>query len=151
MSETKLLLQVREFHRLANAPILYAPELPSCERLRLRQRLLNEETLEFAVAAGAPRWLVWIASKVLALATLLTSRGRADLVQMVDGLCDVEYITKGSFIECGVSDVPCLDEVHSSNLSKFPTVTRSDGKVMKPKHYRKPDLGRVLCEQGWRP
>jgi predicted HAD superfamily Cof-like phosphohydrolase len=72
-----------------------------------------------------------------------------DFVGMVDGLVDIAYIVQGTLVELGVDFDSCWEEVHSSNMTKVNPETgevkrREDGKILKPKSYRKPNLKKVI-------
>jgi predicted HAD superfamily Cof-like phosphohydrolase len=78
-----------------------------------------------------------------------------DFVEFIDGLADQVYILFGTALECGVNLQLVLEEVHRSNMSKLDEngkpIIREDGKVLKGPNYFKPDIRRVLIEQGWTP
>lgn len=50
----------------------------------------------------------------------------------------------------GVGLLSCFEEVQASNLSKRGGGRRADGKILKGPNFRKPDLRRILVQQGWR-
>jgi predicted HAD superfamily Cof-like phosphohydrolase len=150
---TKLRHQVAHFHELAGQPILDRPQVPSEERVRLRLRLIAEEFCELLEACGYPK----TAGKVTELiADTITdddglTRGCVDLVEVADALADLDYVIEGTRLEFGINGEPIADEVHRSNLSKFPTTVDERGKVKKSDHFSQPDIGRCLREQGWEP
>jgi len=69
-----------------------------------------------------------------------------DKVAVLDALCDIQYILDGTFLELGFGNWKQLafTEVHNSNMSKLgedgKPIYREDGKILKGKNYRKPDL-----------
>ncbi|TPG17406.1 hypothetical protein EAH86_10380 [Pedococcus bigeumensis] len=124
---------VYAFHRAFDLPRRAAPVSPSLGEvedslLRLRERLLEEETTEYMVASH-----------------------RRDLIGMADALADIVYVAYGTAISLGLDLDLLLDEVHRSNMSKLDEhgepVLRDDGKVMKSPRYEKPRIAATLNAQ----
>lgn len=73
-----------------------------------------------------------------------------DLIEVLDALCDIQYVLDGTFLEFGLHDQKqgAMEEVHASNMSKLGAdgrpVLREDGKVQKGPDFRRPDLARIL-------
>lgn len=73
-----------------------------------------------------------------------------DLVQVLDALCDIQYVLDGTFLEFGLHHLKeqAFAEVHSSNMSKLgkdgQPILRGDGKVLKGPNFSPPDLAKVL-------
>ena len=125
--------QVYAFHRAFDLPRRAVPVSPSLGEvddslLRLRERLLEEETTEYMVASH-----------------------RRDLVGMADALADIVYVAYGTAISLGLDLDLLLDEVHRSNMSKLDgrgrPVLRDDGKVMKSPRYEKPRIAVTIETQ----
>ena len=97
MKKIDSLSQVAEFHKTFDAPILEKPQIPSEQRCELRVNLLQEELNELKQA---------IEDK--------------DIVEIVDALCDLQYVLSGAVLEFGLGDkfVELFDEVQRSNMSK---------------------------------
>lgn len=127
---TRVAANVFAFHRAFGLPAQTVPSLDgvSNEILRLRERLLDEETGEFALASH-----------------------RRDLVGMADALADVVYVAYGTAATLGLDLDRVLDEVHRANMSKLDEdgrpVLRHDGKVLKSPRYRPPDVVGVVATQ----
>ena len=127
---TRVAAHVFAFHRAFGLPAQTLPSLDgvSNEMLRLRERLLDEEAGEFALASY-----------------------RRDLVGMADALADVVYVAYGTAATLGLDLDLILDEVHRANMSKLDDdgrpVLRDDGKVLKSPRYRPPDVAGVLATQ----
>ena len=72
-----------------------------------------------------------------------------NLLEVVDALTDILYVTYGAGHAFGIDLDECFHEVHRSNLSKlgedFKPIKREDGKVLKPDTYSPPDLKTVLA------
>ncbi|MDK3019658.1 nucleoside triphosphate pyrophosphohydrolase family protein [Pseudodonghicola flavimaris] len=118
---------VRAWHEAFGVPVAGTPGLPA-QRAAMRLALLEEEVAELraAVATG-------------------------DLVEVLDALCDIQYVLDGTFLEFGLhrQKAPAMAEVHRSNMSKLGAdgrpVLRADGKVLKGPAFSPPDLAAVLA------
>ena len=118
--------QVREWHENFNAPVLNEPALPEGRR-ELRLSLLEEEIKELREAVEA-----------------------GDMVEVLDALCDIQYVLDGAFLEVGLHQVKyrAFAEVQASNMSKLgedgKPILREDGKILKGPNFRPPDLAQFL-------
>lgn len=119
---------VREFHDrfgIANAAQV-SGSLPA-EVVRLRHRLMAEETEEYLEAAL-----------------------NNDSVEIADALGDQLYILCGTILSHGMQDVieRVFLEIQASNMSKLGAdgkpIYREDGKVMKGPGYFRPNIASVL-------
>jgi predicted HAD superfamily Cof-like phosphohydrolase len=112
---------VREFHEAFELPAPVRPTLNGFPGA-LRVRLIEEEAEEFreAVAHG-------------------------DLVEMVDALCDLLYVTYGAAVSLGVDLDPFFAEVHKSNMAKRGAGKRADGKQLKPDGWEPPRIADLLA------
>ncbi len=117
---------VREWHNAFGVPVVDVPSIPS-ERAQMRLAILEEEVTELRAAVEAD-----------------------DLVEVLDALCDIQYVLDGTFLEFGFHELKQdgMAEVHASNMSKLGAdgrpVLREDGKVLKGPNFRRPDLARLL-------
>lgn len=117
---------VREWHEAFDVPVVDAPGIPE-SRLQMRLAILEEEVAELRAAAEA-----------------------GDMVEVLDALCDIQYVLDGTFLEFGLHGVKgkAMVEVHASNMSKLGIdgrpVLREDGKVLKGPHFFPPDLASLL-------
>ncbi len=118
--------QVREWHENFNAPVLDRPALPEGRR-ELRLSLLEEEIGELREAVEA-----------------------GDMVEVLDALCDIQYVLDGAFLEFGLHSVKdaAFAEVQASNMSKLgedgKPILREDGKILKGPNFRPPNLAQFL-------
>lgn len=119
---------VREWHDAFDLPVVEAPSIPEA-RAQMRLAILEEEVAELrdAVEAG-------------------------DMVEVLDALCDIQYVLDGTFLEFGLHrlKVAAMAEVHNSNMSKLGAngrpVLREDGKVLKGPDFFPPNLAVLLAD-----
>jgi len=155
MSELKIVCDIWEFHRAGEVPALAIPGFPSQERIDLRKSLIQEEVGE-----------------------TLKALDERDLVEVADGIADSIVVLVGTALELGIDLTAVWDEVHRSNMAKFPEcpkcwgsgqvgvdeehdrrchacggrgtqlLRRDDGKIMKPEGWTAPDITSILKAQG---
>lgn len=116
---------VAEFHRALDIPIGQAAAI---RRPELRASLIEEEAAETCAAIRA-----------------------GDLVEAVDGFCDLLCVVYGAAVEFGIDLAPFWREVHKTNMAKVGGPVREDGKRLKPEGWKPPqiaDLLRTLCDCG---
>jgi len=82
---------VEAFHHALHIPV---EKIPGIRRGELRARLIEEESAETAAAIRA-----------------------GDLVEAIDGLCDLLCVTYGAALEFGVDLRPFWAEVHRTSLA----------------------------------
>jgi predicted HAD superfamily Cof-like phosphohydrolase len=111
---------VAAFHRRFGNPPPDRPDLAAFPG-QLRVSLIAEESAEFAAAVAD-----------------------GDLVEMVDALCDLLYVTYGAAVDLGVDLEPFFAEVHRSNMAKVGGTRRADGKWLKPAGWTPPDVAGLL-------
>ena len=120
---------VKSWHEHFRVPVLDEPELPA-DRVGMRLSILEEEVQELRAAVEA-----------------------GDMVEVLDALCDIQYVLDGNFLEFGLHDVKqeAFSEVHASNMSKLgedgQPVLREDGKVLKGPNFFRPDLSKFLKKE----
>lgn len=122
----KTQIQVMQFMQRAGQEIPLRPQLRSTSYDILRYKLIKEE-----------------------LGELMDAQTDQDLVEIADALGDLLYVVYGAALGYGIDLEPVMEEIHFSNMSKFPVTTREDGKVQKGPNYVPPDLDTVLSKQGW--
>jgi predicted HAD superfamily Cof-like phosphohydrolase len=120
--EAEALALVGEFHKTFNHPLLYSPIVPTKPRQELRVELIRSELaeLEAAMAAG-------------------------DKVEVLDALCDLQYVLSGTVHECGMGLIfeEAFREVHRSNMSK--TCATEQEAMDSVKFYETSELCREPC------
>jgi predicted HAD superfamily Cof-like phosphohydrolase len=112
---------VQDFHRKFELPMSEKPEFRD---ETLRMSLIMEEVLELEDAVNA-----------------------SSMVDAIDALCDLLYVTYGAATAWGIDLEPFFLEVHRSNMRKERGNFRGDGKLLKPPSWRPPELGPLLEEQ----
>jgi hypothetical protein len=76
---------------------------------------------------------------------------RRHIGDIADGGADLVWVVKGLFTTLGINFDQVWEEIRASNMSKVvdgKVIRREDGKILKPDTYFKPDIDRVLKEQG---
>jgi hypothetical protein len=106
------------FHLALDVPVF---DTPAIRRPELRASLIEEEAKETVEAIRS-----------------------GDLVEAIDGLCDLIYVAYGAANEFGVDLEPFWDEVQRSNMKKVGGSVREDGKRLKPPDWKPPDIAGVL-------
>jgi predicted HAD superfamily Cof-like phosphohydrolase len=119
---------VKEFHEAFGHKV--APAEITIKDLELRQRLLEEEF-----------------SEVLECMWELNDLGldnKSWRLGLLKEICDLQYVLSGLAVELGLDVEKAFRRVHKSNMSKLDDngkpVYREDGKVLKSKNYKAPNL-----------
>lgn len=148
--QTEQQRRIEKFMRDANQNVRAEPQMPSSEERILRAKLILEEAIETCVALGV----------------ILTYDGNGEiagdgdvkftaydesfnLVEAVDGCCDVMVVTIGTLSCIGVGDVHVMNEVLDANDRKMTGEIRPDGKRLKPEGWQPPNIEGELVRQGW--
>ena len=138
---------VEEFMRHARQDVPDRPHVPSPEARILRAKLLYEETMETIAALGVSvQHIFEDANAEGEIAPRFVIDGDPDLVEIIDGCCDIAVVTTGTLSACGVPDEPFQQAVNANNLAKFGPghSWREDGKLIKPPGHKPPDLHGIL-------
>ena len=82
------------------------------------------------------------------LSELTEAMNNKDLLEVVDALTDILYVTYGAGHAFGINLDKCFEEVQNSNMSKLDEngkpIYNEHGKVMKGPKYFKPDLSKFV-------
>lgn len=140
------------------------PTIPDDATAILRSRLLFEEAME-TIVKGYGVDVIFVDKETGKEITFkiakkneasnfeakLVKNRPVNLVEVIDGHCDVSVVNTGGMISCGVEDKPFLEMVDENNLKKFlPGHTFDEyGKLIKPPNHPKPDIEGELVRQGW--
>jgi len=114
--EPKALNSVADFHNTFNLPVLNEPQIPSQKRCDLRINLIEEELNELKEAIA-----------------------ENDIIEVIDALCDIQYVLSGAILEFGFGEKfkDFFDEVQRSNMSKTcKSIDEADATV---NHYKEKD------------
>ncbi len=117
---------VREFCRdVVQAPT--SPAKPELREATLRARLIAEEAAETVVGLVGDE----VAHDILlefAKACHFAPYREPDIVEAVDGLCDLLYVVYGTAEAIGVDLEPFFERVHASNMKKQNKAVDKHGK-----------------------
>lgn len=142
---------VHEFHSIYGLPIAHNSNVGTVEYRQLRARLILEEAIEFALAAGLDIWCT--DTKFITHIddlTIVESKNRPipNLIEMADGLGDLDYVVQGANLVFGLPSEDIFTEIHRSNMSKLDDngnpIIRVDGKILKGPNYFKPRIAKIL-------
>ena len=117
--------QVKDFHVKQGCCIGSYPAVPDCSTVKLRVKLLWEESEE-----------------------LLTGLREEDLVKIADGAADLCYVVIGLCVSYGIYLPDIWEAVHAANMLK--EGTQESGKAKKPDGFEHPDIEKILREQSIR-
>lgn len=109
--------QVMEFHRKFGVKFERHPTLPGEALAKFRSDLIKEESKEFRKAVLED----------------------FDMIDAIDALCDILYVTFGAANAMGVDLEKHFDAVHRANMRKVGGPTREDGKILKPEGWEPPN------------
>lgn len=147
-------LAVDEFMTRAGQHLPDKPTIPDAATRILRAKLIMEEALETIKAMGVMLWCDEDPSVKLQyddMGFTAMTEDKVNLVEVVDGCCDIAVVTTGTLSAFGVSNLGPQRLVDESNLAKFGEggYCREDGKWIKPPNWQPPNLLRELIRQGW--
>lgn len=130
----------------ANQACPNSPTSPSFEVRHLRARLILEEALETIRALGlivAYPEPIYGWREVTCESVDISNDGDCDLVELADGLADLQVVTLGTAVACGIDLEPVFDEVMRSNNSKWWTSSELDSEAFNADYqFERVDLGR---------
>jgi predicted HAD superfamily Cof-like phosphohydrolase len=115
---------VKQFHDKFNAHIGAKPKVPTLEVVELRKTLLEEEFHE-----------------------VMDALKEENLNEIAKELCDLIVIVCGTAVSYGINLNPVWDLVHKSNMAKTGGGNRTDGKILKPEGWKKPDIALEIKRQ----
>lgn len=141
---------VAMFHIACDIPVLSTPTIPSYQRIKLRRKLIDEESGETCCA------LEKLEAHMDGTVTLTTSDLDDAMVEIADGLADTIYVCIGAALEFGIPLALVWSRVQKANMAKVDPTTgkvrkREDGKILKPDGWQEPDVRGALVAYGWNP
>ena len=107
---------VLAFHRQFGIPAPVRPAVPKEERIKLREKLIDEEYME-----------------------LVAAMDKNDMVAIADACADLIYVVIGTALEYGIPLPNIWDAVQLANMSKIGGQRRADGKILKPDGWKSPE------------
>lgn len=139
---------VTEFHAKMGLPVASEPTVGTPEQRCLRVRLMLEEVLEFAHAAGVRVFSTvgrhGIIHGVCDLALEEVDDREPNLAQMTHELADVQYVVSGTAVELGLPLRKAVSLIHEANMRKEPDNKDSGGKIRKPEGWTPADVSGLL-------
>jgi len=78
---------------------------------------------------------------------LLHGMDKDDLREMADGGADAIVVILGTMVNAGIDLRPIWDEVHRTNMAKKGGEKRIDGKLLKPKGWKPPEIEKEIRRQ----
>jgi predicted HAD superfamily Cof-like phosphohydrolase len=137
--------KVHALHLAFGHPVRDTPTLGSEADRKLRVKLIVEEALEFANAAG---YFVMAAVCNSEQQFEVVKLREPDLVEMADGLGDLDVVVNGGFHVFGLDPVAIGDEIQRSNMSKLgedgKPIKTPEGRFVKGPNYQRPNLKAVI-------
>ena len=115
---------VRKFHIKMGLEVGSTPRLVDSKTKRLRIELIKEE-----------------------MAELVESLEKDNLETIADGAADSIYVILGTLVTYGVELQPIWNVIHHANMNKVGDSKRADGKILKPKNWKHPDIKELIEEQ----
>lgn len=115
---------VKDFQTAFEQRVGTKPEFPDMEERMLRTKLLYEEFNEY-----------------------LDAEKNNNLIGVADAIADMIYIACGTAASYGIPLDEIWEEVHNSNMAKLvdgKALKREDGKILKPKGWRPPNLLKLM-------
>jgi predicted HAD superfamily Cof-like phosphohydrolase len=112
---------------------------PAIRRPELRASLLAEEARETLEAITGQAWKV--------VPEQMGGSGKPDLVEAIDGMCDLLAVIYGTAVEFGVNLAPFWDEVHKTNMAKENPDPGACTKLVKPEGWQRPQLAPILEQE----
>jgi len=114
------------------------------------QHISEKPTLEVP-KAEEDLALELVSEEFIELTDAITSR---NLIEIADAIADIQVVLEQMALLYGINTDRVFREVHRSNLSKLNsdgTVSKDEnGKVIKPAHYRRPDVEAALANSDLR-
>lgn len=126
MTLDKVERDLLNFHMAFDHNIGGPPAVPDDATVVLRERLIREEYGE-----------------------LMHAMAEGDLVEILDGACDLVYVVVGTCVSYGLPFSEGWDEVQRANMAKLVDGKHerdAGGKTVKPPGWQPPDLARIIEE-----
>jgi len=142
--------QVEQFMHLAGQSVPYIEARLDPKTVELRAKLILEECLETVRALGFTLELRGgiYSDPVDLMGNLdLKATREVDLIEVIDGCCDIKVVTTGTLSSFGIPDEAFQTEVDLNNLMKFGPggyENKETGKWIKPESHQPPKIAEIL-------
>lgn len=146
---SKIRDQVKAFHDKFGIEDPTVPTMPDAQKLRLRLAMLFEEYNELCEAVGLKSDVA--DEHVAEIWGFTFDPSKFDMEEVADALGDIDYLSEGFRLTCGINGDSIADEIQRTNLAKEGSVKSATGKITKPKNWCPPKIRECLLEQGWVP
>ncbi len=141
--------QVKAFHNKFGIEDPNIPTMPESQVTRLRLSMLYEEYTELCEACGLKSDLV--DEHKAEIWGFSFDPDKFDMVEVADALADIDYLSEGFRLTCGINGDTIANEVQRTNMAKEGGKRDGNGKIRKPENWQPPKIRECLIEQGWVP
>lgn len=146
---SKIRDQVKAFHEKFGIEDPVVPTVPDISVLRLRLAMLFEEYTELCEAAGLKSMV--FDEHMAEIWGYDFDPKDFDMVEVVDALGDIDYLSEGFRLTLGVDGDTIADEIQRTNMAKEGGKKDPTGKIRKPPGWQGPKIRECLIAQGWVP
>lgn len=145
---SKIRDQVKAFHEKFGLYVASKPEVPDNQLLRAHLARLFEEYTELVYALGLKSMV--LDEHMAEIWSWSVERDKIDFPEVMDALGDIDYLSEGFRLICGVDGDIISNEIQRSNMEKTRLGDGQDFRVLKPKNWVGPKIRECLIEQGWK-
>ncbi len=138
---------IRDFFVAMGEPVPVGLDVGNV-RTELRARMILEEALETVRALGFEQTKK--NTNELRQRYSQPDYVQPDWAEVIDGVCDIVYISVGTLVEAGIPFQRFFAEVHRSNMLKVGGPKNEHGKILKPEGWEPPRIEYLLnrlCEK----
>lgn len=146
---SKIRDQVKAFHKKFGIEDPETPTMPGPQALRLRLAMLFEEYEELCDALGLESRV--LSEHMAEIWAWTPEPEKFDMVEVADALGDIDYLSEGFRLTCGVNGDSISDEIQRTNMNKEGGLKTTEGKIKKPLGWQGPRIKECLFAQGWIP
>lgn len=144
---SKIRDQVKAFHQKFGIEDPSVPTMPETAILRLRLAMLFEEYAELCEACGLNSTLV--DEHKAEIWGFNFDPAKFDMVEVANALGDIDYLSEGFRLTCGINGSSIADEIQRTNMAKEGGKKDPTGKIRKPENWQPPKIKECLIDQGW--
>lgn len=126
-----------------------SPAAPTEQQIRLRLGLIAEEFCELLDASLDDSHGLRSRLYSLIIEAIQQCNVVVDLPELADATIDIDYLTEGLRVCCGINGAPLWAAVQKANMAKLGGGKNANGKIVKPAGWTPPDIDGELRKQGW--